>query len=267
MKNIKTLLLATLAVSASITSYAKTINYQLVVDKKQLGTISASYTTEKSGKYSLKRTSHINVPGLLKDEKLESTVTETYSPQGKLLKSSYKVRYKNKIYWTKLELHGKEFLAFQSEITNDSQKEDEQLVEFTKGVVADMVPGAGEVMLINDILDENQPSNDRFTSDSFDTSFSNLPFLWKKSNYELPKKLRLLDTEDMGIFPVDVVFQGIETVSLKNKKITASHFKLLSKDSKPTEIWLALDEAKKPFFYKITGHEDGDDYAIVPVSQ
>lgn len=242
------------------------LSYAVHIDKEPVGSLSVNYKPVGEDLNVIEQTLDINVPGVLGDNSLQSALSETHKVGGKLIKADNKVTENDKVYWTKIELFGDEFLVSRSELTNDQQKEDAEAVDMAKGVVAYLLPGAGNVMMIGEVLltdDKDLPKNNRLTQNSFDTSFLNLPYVWQKHDQSFPKSLRIFDTENAYIFSADVTYAGDETLTISDQTFNAKRYTINVKDADPTDIWLMADDNDTPYFLKITGKDNGDDYQVI----
>jgi len=256
----------TLCLLSSISFAQTTMRYTVYSDAKPIGNMSVGYNTLDTGSYTLEEISHIKSPSSWEDKDLQSHLLETHQEDGSLIKSDKKVKVNDKIYWTKTELFDDEFLVSTADLTNDQQKEDDEVVMFAKGVVSGLVPGLSDVMMVGELLlseGSNQPINNRFAKDSIDTSFLNLPYLWKNSGYRLPKTLCILDMEKMIVFSTAITYLGEEILEMNGAIVNTKHYKLSVENNFPTEIWLAAEGQSSPYFFQITGKDDGDVYKIV----
>jgi hypothetical protein len=242
-----------------------TFTYTLYVEDQELGSISIEHHPQANGHYVITQHSHIKAPGFWGDLDFQGTLKETHASNGMLLKSGNKFIENDQTFWTKIELSGDEYLAFKAQLKNSQEQEDDESIDLAKGVVAHLVPGVGDVMMVGEFLlsDGNEKQmNSRFTKDSFDICFLDLPYFWKSNSYILPSSLRIFDTEEMFIFSTTISHKGRVELNINGTVIEASHYTLNVKDNASTEIWLAVSDADLPYFVQITGEDEGDAYKI-----
>jgi hypothetical protein len=240
-------------------------NYAIAVNDEELGTLSIEHQDKDDGHYVIAQHTHIKSSGYFEDFVYQGALKESHSPTGLLLESSNKENINNETYWTQIELSGDEYLAFSSQLKNDQEKEDDDAIGLAQGALSYIVPGAGDAMTVGEALisdDKQEKRNNRFPKESFDVSFLNLPYLWKKNNLSLPSPLRIIDTEEMHIFQASILPRGKEEVKINGRVLEAYHYSLVVEDSEPTEIWLALNKTQIPFFVRIKGNDDEGPYEI-----
>jgi hypothetical protein len=258
-----------LALGSAKAQAQNTFAYTLYVEDKEVGSMSIEHQPQVDGLFIIEQHSHINTPGFWGDLDIQGTLKETHAANGALLKSDNKVKENSKTFWTRIELSFDEYLAFKTQMKNDLEQEDEETIELAKGAVAHLIPGTGDIMMVGELLfseAEDEQINTRFTKNSFDTSFLELPYYWKNNGFTLPSSLRIFDTEEMFVFSTTITHKGKEAVNIGGIVIEANQYTLNVKENEPTEIWLALSNDHIPYFVQITGKEDGENYRIAHVT-
>jgi hypothetical protein len=263
---ISTALLSLYSLCASVNVQSQdTFSYSLSIEEEAFGRIIIKHNNQTDGRYIIEQQSHITASGLWEDFNHQGTLKETHTSSGVLVQSGNTVKENDKTFWTKIELLGNEYMAFKSQIKNGQEQEDDESLDLAQGVVAHLVPAAGNILMISEFLlsdEEEEQINKRFTKYSFDSSFLDLPHLWKKNSFSLPSSLRIFDTEEMFIFSATIKAKGKEEIESDGMVIRAHHYTLDVEGDAPTEIWLALGHDDIPYFVQITGEDDGDTYKI-----
>lgn len=242
--------------------------YAVYIDGKDAGILSVQYILKSDGsyiieqKYEIKSTGFFGFGGV----ELKSTLTETHTNNGLLLKADNKLMDRSKLFWTLSELSGDEYLVFRAQLKNEQEKEEEEFIELVKGVVVHLVPGAGEVLAISElILSDGHEAvvGTRFARDSFDTSFLGIPYLWKNLGYVLPDSMYIFDTEKMYIYSAEIEYRGEGHHHFNGAVVTSHHYTLNPSGADSTEIRLASADGGDPHFLEVVG----DSYRVVLTSK
>ncbi|WP_434340623.1 hypothetical protein [Motilimonas cestriensis] len=239
-------------------------NYEITLGEKLVGSMKSTFQAEQNG-YRLKQQSEITTSGLWADDNIQSTLSENYQLDGTLIKSDNHLRHNDETVWTKIELSNNEYLAIHSEVTTEQQKEEAEAVEIVKQAVTTLVPNAGHVLMLGEVLlaeQNNVAKNSRLSKSDFDSSFAALPYYWQQHAYSLPKKMNIFDTENMTLFSANIQFIGTEAHSINQTTIEAQHYRLDITDSTPIDIWLAGTKPSLSYFVQIAGREDGESYTV-----
>ncbi|MCF6325082.1 MAG: hypothetical protein L3J89_12295 [Gammaproteobacteria bacterium] len=97
----------------------------------------------------------------------------------------------------------------------------------------------------------------------FDTTFSNLPlFIQAYKGKPLPKKLNILDTEELEIGTVSIRDLGVKTISIGKQKIEARYLALSDNKSKPLQLWIKEDDLLR-YFVRYTGEDEDGPFEII----
>ncbi|MCE2594121.1 hypothetical protein K6Y31_04765 [Motilimonas cestriensis] len=246
------------------TQLAQQWNYEITLGEKLVGSMKSTFQAEQNG-YRLKQQSEITTSGLWADDNIRSTLSENYQLDGTLIKSDNHLRHNDETVWTKIELSNNEYLAIHSEVTTEQQKEEAEAVEIVKQAVTTLVPNAGHVLMLGEVLladQSNVAKNSRLGKKDFDSSFTALPYYWQQHSYSLPQKMNLFDTENMTLFSTNIQFIGTETQSINQTTIETQHYRLNITDSAPIDIWLAGIKPHLSYFVQIAGREDGESYTV-----
>jgi hypothetical protein len=220
---------------------------------------------QADGQYVIEQYCHFSSSGFWGSFDYQGKLNETHAPSGMLIKSGNNVKEDDERYWTQIKLSGDEYMAFKSQMKSDQEKEDEEAIDLAAGAIAHLVPGAGNIMMISELLmpdGKQEQISKRFTKDSFDTSFLNLPYFWKNNGYKFPSSLRVFDSDELIVYSATISSKGKEVIENDGMVIQANHYTLHVNDDMTTEIWLARSENHVPYFVQITGLDDGLIYKI-----
>ncbi|MFT4730414.1 MAG: hypothetical protein ACI9UN_004940 [Granulosicoccus sp.] len=243
-------------------------HYDIFSEAEDLGDISVKVVNHADGSYIIAESTVIETAGFWGDTNLSSTQVETYSPEGKLLNADVKTLHGEVAHWRKAELSGDELWASYTQVQNVTEKEEEQLIGVALTIATNTVPGLGDALGIAQLLfsdEKPHPNNIRFSKNTYDTSFSNLPFYWSSKQNSLPTKLNLFNSEKLAVNTFQVEFLGKKIIQLETKDnlVTTSHYKLHDPEGQRLEVWLATSEFNSPYFYQLVGTDDDGPFHIL----
>jgi len=234
--------------------------YELQVAGKELGIIREHFALDINKGYRISQQLTLSESGWWGTFELSSELVEIHDHQGVLQKASNNVVENGKTYWTKVELHADEYLAFRGQIRSDKEQQDEEDEKIAMSAIASLIPGASEVLAVGSgVFGEDDKSvQRRFSRDSFDTSLLGLPTFWRRSSNTLPEKIRIFDSEEMLVFDGVTELKSTEVKSIEGRETLVHHFRLVEEQGENFDVWLADDGSFSPYFLKISGLQDGD---------
>lgn len=203
-------------------------DYDFYIDTKKIGGLRISYQPKQNGNYVIEQLSQIKISEFWAKADIHSTLTEQHDKNGSFIKSNHKIRENGRFHRESIQSSKRGFSVYQFESQGNTEKDNP------------------------------------ISKNSFDTTFLNIPHLWKKYKNKLPPVLRILDTEDTFVFTAHI--RRVHGTNLKISKYTnqtEQHYIFSVKDAEPINIGLAISEKGLPYFTKITGIDDGDTYRIV----
>ena len=233
--------------------------YALFYENKYVGDLSIQYSSGDEGSYIVEQKYQIKSKGFfgIGGMELKNTLVETYTDNGLLLRADNKLIERSKLFWTLSELSRDEYLVFRAQLKNEQEKEEEEFIELVKDVAAHLVPGAGEVFAIGElILSDGHEAvvGTRFPRDGFDTTFLGIPYLWRNLGYMLPDSMHIFDTEEMHIYFADIEYQGEEYHSIDGAVVTSHHYTLKTSGTDLTDIKIASADSGEPYFLEVLGN-------------
>lgn len=247
-------------------SASETASYTLAVSGKHLGDLTVTTVSRPDGSRSLSQRMSLKASSFWGKLDIDNRLEETISSNGILLKASNRLRDNNKVYWTRIDLLEEEYLAFRAQMKNGEEKDLEELGNLAKGAVSVLVPGAGDVLEIANVVlayEKSQPRHDRFTRTSFDTSLMGLPLFWQRNGQGFPARLTILDTQEMSISTVRVEKLGPARLTISgNKEFQTQRYRLKPKSGHATDVSLFISQSGTPQFAMVSGKQDGDSYTI-----
>ncbi len=234
--------------------------YELQVAGKELGIIREHFALDINKGYRISQQLTLSESGWWGTFELSSELVEIHDHQGVLQKASNNVVENGKTYWTKVELHADEYLAFRGQIRSDKEQQEEEDEKIAMSAIASLIPGASEVLAVGSgVFGEDDKSvQRRFSRDSFDTSLLGLPTFWRRSSNRLPEKIRIFDSEEMLVFDGVTELKSTEVKSIEGRETLVHHFRLVEEHGENFDVWLADDGSFSPYFLKISGLQDGD---------
>lgn len=201
----------------------QSFDYDLFLDQEKHGAIQVIYHQQNSKTYTLEETSFIKISGLWSSINLQGVLKEKHSADGAFISSSNHIKEDDDTHWQKIK------------------RSDNTLM----------------------VSNSDNPNKHKVIKMGFDTSLLNLPYFWKKSEFNLPNRLNILDSEDVTVFTADVVHIGSETLRINKTSYSTEHYQLIVKDSNASDIWLALDQDSFPYFVKTQGKDDDGSYQLI----
>jgi hypothetical protein len=240
-------------------------NYDIFVEDDDVGDLELKIRMTPKNGYQISEKTSIQAKGVWGEINLKSISDEEYSHQHKLIEGDNKTYSQNKVYWTKISSSGVELWINFSEIENQQQKKEGELVGFSMGVLSSVIPVVGEVLAVSELVlsgNTNAPTNMRFLETSYHTTLLNLPTFWSLQQQILPLEINLLDNETISIIPMKVEHKGIDVEMLDGVEISTTRYTLSTQDSAPLEIWLALDENNIAYYFQLKGEDDDGPFTI-----
>jgi hypothetical protein len=152
-----------------------------------------------------------------------------------------------------------------SEIENQEQKEEQELLGFSLAVLNNIIPQAGEILEFSQLLFSDEkvtPKSIRIPKHSHHTTLTHLPNYWSSQQQSLPIKINLLDIETVSIAQMDVQHQGPETKTLNGTEVLTHHYTLTSQESAPVNIWLAINGNNMAYFFELKLESDNGIFTI-----
>jgi hypothetical protein len=246
--------------SQAISKADAVFNYD-VFAQDDIGDVSVQIFKMPQGGYKILEHTSIQVEGLWGDSSLQSTAHEHYSFKGDLIEADNKTYNQTKAYWTTIDSSGKDLWIHFSEIEDQQQREESELIGLSVAALNSFVPQVGEIIGVSKLLFSDkkiEPMSIRIAKSSYHTTLVHLPIYWSTQQQKLPAHIKLLDKETISVVLMDVEEKGVEIKTLKGDQISTKHYILTSKTTAPLSIWLAVNEDNIPYFFKLKGEdEDG----------
>ncbi|MCE2571177.1 hypothetical protein [Motilimonas eburnea] len=239
-------------------------HYQIMFDKAPVGSMQIAYQVNND-RYLFESQSQLTISSFWGDTQLQSRLSETHLMDGTLIQADNLLNQDDNTHWTKIELKNNEYLTMGSQLPTLGQQEIAELTDLVKQAVIQMVPNAGHVITLGEVLltDENNAmNNSRLSKTDFDTSFAALPLYWQQHGYTLPKQLTVFDTENMLLFHATSQFMGEEILVTHAGEIPSYHYQLTLEDKSSLHLWLAKSNQDVSFFAQIKGQDNGNDYTV-----
>ncbi len=210
--------------------------------------------------------SQINVSGIWGKIELISSLSEEYSGHGELIKADKKERDGKKAFWTQIQLLDEEIWASTTQIKKLSEIEEQQFVDLSVGLISSMIPNVGDVISISQLIfsdSDGKKDSFRIDKDSYDTTFSNMPFYWQKNQYQFPAELTILDTDTLSVYSVKTEFMGTEK-NIKTQSIggTKHHYRMTPPEGKHFDIWVAVDAQNTPHLVQLIAEDKDGEFKI-----
>ena len=253
------------------------LNYDVLSEGEDVGDVTLKLSQKEEG-YVAVEYSQIKTRGWWWSVDITTILSEEFREDTGLIKADSKTLYEGTTYWTRMNVHEDTLLGELTEISNMSDSENKQFSRLSFAVTGKVSPNTKEVTSLSEAMfsDRNTPPtyNVKFPQGSFDTTFTDLPFFIQKNiGKPLPKKLNILDTENLGIIQVNVNNQGLNTMTIGKEKIQVRHLilsesQLLSKlvndaQFKPSHLWIKEDVTSLPYVVRHIGEDEDGEFEII----
>lgn len=239
-------------------------NYN-VVAQDHVGDLTVQILKTPQGGYRILEHTSIQTEDVWGHKSLQSTAHEHYSVEGDLIEADKKTFNQKKAYWTKVDSVGTNLWIYFSEIADQQQHEESELIGLSVAVLNNLVPQAGEVIGVSQLLFSDkkvEPMSIRLAKSAYHSTLAHLPIYWSTQQQKLPAQIKLLDTEAVSVVLMDVEDKGVEIKTFKGAKISTKHFILASKGTAPLNIWLAVNKDNIPYFFQLKGEDDDGLFTI-----
>ncbi|MFO6424084.1 hypothetical protein [Motilimonas sp. KMU-193] len=239
-------------------------HYQILFDQKTVGDMQISLQYNSDG-YVLESQSQLKIPSIWGDTQIQASLSEHHQLDGTLIRADNLLNQDDNTHWTKIEQHNNEYLAMGSQLPTPGQQELTELVELVTQAVIHMVPNAGHVITLGQVLlaDDNKAiNNSRLSQTDFDTSFAALAQYWQQQGYTLPKQIAVFDTENMVLFHASSQFIGQEMLTNKAGQLASYHYQLTLEDKSQLDLWFAKLSPNISYFAQIKGQDNGTNYTV-----
>lgn len=239
-------------------------HYQILFDQKPVGDMQISLQNNSDG-YVLESQSQLKIPSIWGDTQIQTSLSEHHQLDGTLIRADNLLNQDDNTHWTKIEQHNHDYLAMGSQLPTPGQQELTELVELVTQAVIHMVPNAGHVITLGQVLladDNNAINNSRLSQTDFDTSFVALAQYWQQQGYTLPKQIAVFDTENMVLFHASSQYIGQEMLTNNAGQLASYHYQLTLEDKSQLDLWFAKLSPNISFFAQIKGQDDGTDYTV-----
>ncbi len=249
----------------------RVLNYDIFSSGKDVGDVTVKLSENSDG-YTIIEHSHLKVSSWWSgDFEITSIQSETFQQGIGLIKSDSKTVYEREAYWSKINAHGDQLLAEFTVIDKMTTQEAKQFSHLSFALSRKVSDNSKEAISLSETLfsNRNKPAHkEEFSWGSFDTTFNNLPlFIQKNGTQPLPKKLNILDTEELEISTTSLHDLGVETIQVGKQKIKARHLTLSDNKSKPLHLWIKEDVASLPYFVRYTGEDEDGPFDIILKTQ
>lgn len=272
-------LLAMLVVMPAYAAQDKTLpqtipvlfEYDIISEGEDIGDMTSEISLEPENTYKIIEKATIEITSFWGDINIRSTTSEEYSNTGALLKANSTIvdLDENDAYWLKMENNNGQLWVKGGEGKVINKKEEEVgegVVELAGGVATEFIPGLDLIMGVSDFIfssDQDSIESGTISQNDFTTTFSNLPFYWKRNNENLNQNIIVLDTEEFTIDEVKFKYIDSRQERSGGKTIKAHHYSMTSvSEDEPMDVWLAVDHQGVPHF---TEYHLKDDEGVVEV--
>jgi hypothetical protein len=231
-----------------------TFSYDIFAEGDDIGDMQVQIIKKPEGGYQILESITVKKRSNWDEINLKSTLNELYSLENSLVSADKKTFDQTKAYWSKIDSSGADHWMSFSEIKNFAEKEESELLGFSIAVLDNLIPQAGEVLGLSQLLFADTkavPTSVRLPKNSHHTTLANLPKYWSIHRQTLPAVIRLLDIESISISQMKTEDQGVEVRTLGSNEVSTKHYTLTSENRPPLNIWLAVDKNDIPYIFEL----------------
>ena len=231
-----------------------TFNYDIFVEGEDIGDMQVQMIEKPKGGYQILESTLIEVNSDWDSKNLRTTANEWYSFEHDLISADKKTYEQTRPHWSRIESFGSDLWMSVSEIENQVQKDEQELLGLSLAVLSNIIPVAGEAIGLSQLLFSDKkvvPKSIRVPKHSHHTTLTHLPKYWSTQQQTLPAKINLLDIETISIASMDIQYQGLEIKMLSGTKVLTHHYTLTSKSRAPLNIWLAINDNNIAYFFEL----------------
>ncbi len=242
------------------------LNYEILSEGKDVGDMTLKLFQQKSGHVIVSHT-HIKASGWWWSINITTILSEQFQHKAGLIKADGKTLDENTAYWTKINAYDDEYRADFMEINKTTTQENEQFSGLSFAVAGRVSSNTEEILSLSEALftdRKGQIHGVTFPKNSFDTTFNDLAFfIQKNAGKPLPKKLNILDTENLEIIQMSISDLGLETMLIGVEKIQVRHLTLSDEKFPSSHIWIKEDLSSLPYFVRHTGEDEDGKFEII----
>ncbi len=240
-------------------------NYDIFLDGENSGHLKMNISPVGASGYSISSISVLELSGWWGEHSFKSNVTENFSADGVLKSADNMIMDGNKAFWIRMKTSGDELWASSVQVRSAAEHEDDEFVGVMVDVGAMVIPGAGEVLAISElILSETGSSHEniRFPQNTYDTSLSNMGIYWLKNNKTLPENINILDVDNLSIYKMRAVYHGIKDIKIGSGSISTHYYEFIPKKGKPLYVWFAVNQQNTPYIVQLTGEDNDGSFEV-----
>lgn len=242
------------------------LKYTIMSEGEHIGILTHNLFLEENG-HSFAEYSHIKVSGWWGKIDITGNLIEEFHGINALVSSDSKTLDGNTAYWSKIERNKEGFWGSFAKIKKTTDIENKALADLGLAITEAPEQGFGEIRSISASIFVNKvvhSEGEQFTREDFDTTDTNLAFFIQSfGGKPLPRKLRLLDTDNLKITESEMTDLGYEEISIGDKKIRSRHLKLSNPKYKPSHIWIKDAATNLPFMVRFVGEDEDGPFEIV----
>lgn len=244
------------------------LRYDTLSEGKDVGDITLKLSQTEKG-YLIVEHNHIKTSGWWGDIDITTVMFEAFRHGIGLIKADSKTVDGVTAYWSKINRHENYFLGEFTEFPKISSREIQQFFELSSVAKKKGVSTATEVFSLSKAIfstcgDSTCTHSVKFAQGSFVTTLNDFPFfIQRNADKPLPRKIRILDSENLEIIHADISDRGVENVSIGTKEIQVRYLILSGSEFKPSHLWIRTDPASLPYIVRHTGESEDGKFEII----
>lgn len=239
------------------------LNYDVISEEEDVGDMTFKFSQGESG-YVIVEHSNIKASSWWWSIDVTTIASEEYRYDAGLVKVDSKTVDKDDgiAYWVKIKSHEDGFWGDFTVIERITAGESKQFSGLTFAVAGRTSNNIEEILSLSSKIfadRKEKAEGAKFPKNSFDTTFNHLPFfIQKNAGKPLPKKINILDTDNLEVSPVEINDLGEKTILVGTSKIKVRHLTLSDGEFDPSHLWIKVDDTSLPYLVRHVGvDEDG----------
>ena len=247
---------------------SRLLEYDVLLEGEDAGDITLKLAQTEEG-YLIVEHNQIKVPGWWGDINITTILSEEFQHGSGFINSDSKTVADGTFYWTRISRRDDGYLGAYTEISKIDQHEARQFSQLSSALTGRDQFKAEEIIARSRAIfsvraDSAHTHRVKFTQNSFSTTLYDLPFFIQRYDGKaLPKKINILDAQDMEIHQVSISDLGVEDLIVGKKKLQVRHLVISGGKYKPSHLWLKEGGNLFPYTIRHVGEDEDGMFEIV----
>ncbi len=252
-----TFCLATCFSLSAMADEVKTLTYQLISEKKDIGEITQTYISNKNKLFVLTQ-SRLKWSSWLESLDIEESSIEEYENLKLIRSEAYTIDYDEEVFYnSSFQKNKTDYLVLLSEKKKLSKDEIQRFKNYKKEVASTQKLKQFSTFP----METKELYRSTIALDSFDSTQNIVTFSLK--NRAIEKKLNILSFDELSIDETEVSNLGTEELTINKNLFLTQHFKLKPKGKKSTDIWISNENSTMPYIVRVKGSDESGAFELI----